>query len=114
MPATGNIEMLAIRMVAIPQVLDRLPVNLRSGYNPQDKACPAIQVDHVHKVDSFYGKQGFPASGGDFEAECRQWLPEAVLGRNKRPPYLSLLPCLGRKINLQLEILVGLLSPRRK
>jgi len=101
-------------MVPIFQALDRLPVNLRGGDNPQDKASPAVEVDHVHKVNSFDGKQCFSASSGDFEAECRQWLSKPILGSNIRPLDLRLLPCLGWKINLELRVLLGLFPPCRK
>ena len=51
-PAAGEVKVLAIRMIPILQVLNRLPVNLRGWHDPQHKPGLPFPIDHVHKINS--------------------------------------------------------------
>ena len=64
----GEVEGLAVGVVAVFQRAERLLVDLRGRHDPEHEAGLAAAVVDLDKVDDLGGEEGLASSGGDLEA----------------------------------------------
>ncbi len=64
----GEVERLAVGVVAVLQRAERLLVDLRGRHDPEHEAGLAAAVVDLDEVDDLRGEEGLAAAGGDFEA----------------------------------------------
>ena len=80
-PAAGDVQNLPVGMVAVAQMLNGLPVNLRGRHHPQHEAGLLLPVTAVHEVNRVRRQQRLAAARRDFQAEIWQRLADAVFTR---------------------------------
>ncbi len=107
----GDVEVLAIGMIAIAQAFNGLAIDLSGGDDPEDEPGLFFAIVSIDEADGFDSEEGFAAAGGDFEAEVGEGAVKAVFSGEVVIEVAGFFPGFGGEVNFEIGILKGFLTP---
>ena len=80
----GQVQLLAVRMVAVLERIERLVVDLRGGHNPQHEAGLLAAVVGIDQINDFCGEKRLAAACGNLQAERGERFVKPISTRHVR------------------------------